>query len=194
MKTIIEQIGPQGLVDYANVPIAFRVETILQVDPATCDLGGIGLCEAEVEEPYIKDYDAGDNAGPLTWPDKFDVSSWVFFLALDGSSPVGAATVAFDTPGVHMLAGRKDLAVLWDIRVTPKLRRSGIGRQLFHKAVDWARRHGCTQLKIETQNINTPACRFYFKQGCHLGEINRYAYVATPEVAHEVQLMWYLDL
>ena len=50
------------------------------------------------------------------------------------------------------------------------------------------------QVKIETQNVNVPACRFYSKQGCHLGEYNRYAYVGRPEVAREVMLVWYLNI
>ena len=93
-----------------------------------------------------------------------------------------------------MLVGRKDLAVLWDIRVHPDRRRSGIGTQLFKHAVKWAQSRGCTQLKIETQNINVPACEFYVKQGCHLGEINRYGYAGHQDVQHEVMLIWYLDL
>jgi len=46
-------------------------------------------------------------------------------------------------------------------------------------------------LKVETQNINVPACRFYEKQGCHLSSINRNAYKAFPE---EVELIWSLAL
>lgn len=194
MTTMIQEVGPERLADYAKVSITFTVETAFEIDPATGGLGGIGLREVEIGEPYIKDYDDFENAGPLTWPGKYDVGNWVFFLALEESHPVGGATVAFNTPGVYMLAGRKDLAVLWDIRVVPELRRRGIGRNLFREAVRWARRHECRQLKIETQNVNAPACRFYSKQGCHLGEINRYAYATTPQVAREVQLIWYLDL
>jgi len=49
-------------------------------------------------------------------------------------------------------------------------------------------------MKIETQNVNVPACRFYQRMGAHLGEIRCYAYAAVPAVAHEVMLNWYLDL
>ena len=51
----------------------------------------------------------------------------------------------------------------------------------------------CTHLKIETQNINVPGCRFYASQGCRLGEINQFGY-ADPRVSHETMLVWYLDL
>jgi hypothetical protein len=50
---------------------------------------------------------------------------------------------------------------------------------------------GCFRLKVETQNINVPACRFYVKQGCVLGAIHRFAY---PEFPDEAQLLWYKDL
>ena len=86
---------------------------------------------------------------------------------------------------------RDDLAVLWDIRVHPELRRTGIGSQLFRSAVEWARQKGCKQLKVETQDINVPACRFYAAQGCELRTVNPDAY---PDLPHETQLLWYLHL
>jgi hypothetical protein len=60
--------------------------------------------------------------------------------------------------------------------------------------VDWSRERKCTHLKIETQNVNVPACRFYAKQGCRLGAIDRYGYAGHPQVGHETMLIWYLDL
>ena len=194
MDIKVEEIARSNLEEYAQIPIAFTVDSVLRVESVSGELGGLRLVEEEVMRPYVKDYDAYENAGPLSWPRKFDIRNWAFFLSHSASWPVGGAAVAFNTPGVHMLAGRKDLAVLWDIRVHPDIRRSGLGTRLFGRAADWARERGCRQLKIETQNVNVPACRFYAKQGCHLGEINRYAYAGNPEVAHEVMLIWYVDL
>ena len=99
--------------------------------------------------------------------------------------------IAYDTPGVDMLEGRSDLAVLWDIRVFQGARSQGVGTQLFTAAEQWARRRGCRTMKIETQNINVPACRFYAHMGCTLGVINRYAYT---HIENEVQLIWYKEL
>jgi GNAT superfamily N-acetyltransferase len=99
--------------------------------------------------------------------------------------------VAFDTPTVEMLEGRRDLAVLWDIRVAPEARGQGVGAALFGAAAAWAAARGCRQLKVETQNVNVPACRFYASQGCVLAAIHRFAYPGLP---HEVQLLWYRDL
>jgi hypothetical protein len=64
-----------------------------------------------------------------------------------------------------MLAGRKDLALLWDIR--------------------------CRRLMVETQNINVGACRFYERKGCMLRTVRRGAY---PQLPQEIQLRWFMDL
>ena len=194
MELEIEIVGPERLVDYARIPIAFEVTRRLSVDLLDNGIRGIRLREEQVLPPYVKDYDASPEGGPDRWVDRFDTSNFVVFLATEGRSHVGGATLVHSTPTVHMLAGRRDLAVLWDIRVLPGRRRDGIGTMLFNKASEWARSRGFKALKIETQNINLPACRFYLKQGCRLGEINRYAYASDPSVAHEVMLVWYLEL
>jgi GNAT superfamily N-acetyltransferase len=190
----IVDVGADRLADYADVPIAFQVESILKVDLVDGGLGGARLTDIEIAPAYIKDYDAGPDGGPLSWPKKFDIKNFGLFLALDGDRPVGAAAAVYDTPDIHMLCGRRDMAVLWDIRVRPEDRRKGVGARLFEHAARWARAKNCRLLKIETQNVNVPACRFYSGMGARLGEINRYAYAGHPGVAHEVMLVWYLDL
>lgn len=72
----------------------------------------------------------------------------------------GRATIAFNTPGLRLLEGRRDLSVLWDIRVAPDARGKGIGSALFERVEVWAKANGCCQLKVETQNINVRACDF----------------------------------
>jgi ribosomal protein S18 acetylase RimI-like enzyme len=99
--------------------------------------------------------------------------------------------IAFNTVMVSMLEGRTDLAVVWNIRVAPELRGQGVGSALFQAAEGWARQRGCRQLKVETQNNNVTACRFYVSQGCVLKAINPAAY---PQFADETQLLWYKDL
>ncbi len=107
---------------------------------------------------------------------------------------IGGLTLAYKTPGVYMLEDRDDLTVVWDIRVLSEYRYQGIGTILFQKAIEWARDKHCTQLKVETQNVNEPACRFYVKQGCKLGGLNRFAYQEDPLTREEVQLLWYLNI
>ena len=189
----IQQIISDRLNEYASVPIRFEVRACFKVEPVEGGLGGIHLVEERCE-PYIKEYDSDEDSGPLGWPRRFDVSNWVFFLAEEDGVPVGAAAVAWNTAGVNMLEGRADIACLWDMRVRPEQRRKGVGARLFQSAADWARIKGCKRLKIETQNINVPACRFYAHMGAHLGQIHRYAYDSEPQLAHETMLIWYLDL
>ncbi len=193
MPVTITQVGPDRLALYASVPIAFRVESVLEVHAVDGGLGGLALRETPVETPYVKDYDDVQPERPSRWLQRFDVSNWAFFIAFEDDRPVGAATVAFNTPNVDMLEGRTDLAVLWDFRVHPDRRGRGIGTALFDRAAEWARERGCREMKIETQNINVRACRFYAARGCRLGAIVQGAYT-DPAIAHEAMLLWYLDL
>ncbi len=191
MSIQIIEIGPERLGEYASIPIKVEVKSTLQVELVAGGMGGMLLHQIPVERPYIKDYDAYGEI-PTDWPKLFDVTNWGFFLAMDRERKAGAAAVAFDTSGISMLEGRHDLAVLWDLRTHPKYR--GVGIPLFRCAAEWSRKRGCQQMKIETQNVNVPACRFYQRMGCQLGEIRRFGYAAIPAVAHEMMLNWYLDL
>ena len=188
----IRQGNAELLAQYATVSIAFEVRSILEPVLIDDGLGGILLHEKAIDPPYVKDYD--EEESPIHWPRRFDMRQWVVMLAVEDDEPVGGAAVAYHTPGFDLLDGRSDLAAVWDLRVQPDRRGRGIGKQLIDAVVDWARQHECRQIAIETQNVNVPACRFYQRCGCRLGEINRYTYVTIPKVAHEVMLVWYLDL
>jgi GNAT superfamily N-acetyltransferase len=187
---IIEQ-SAFDLTEYGRLPISFTVDRVLEVTPIDNGLGGLIFTEARVEAPYVKDYDALEGNAPCFWRQRFDVSRWGVITALVRGELVGGAVLAFATDGLDMLEQRTDLAVLWDLRVHPDFRRRGVGQSLFHAALAWAHVRGCRQIKIETQNINVAACRFYAKQGCILGGIRRQAYVSFPT---EVQLFWFKDL
>lgn len=194
-KYEIREAGPECLHTYAKIPISFTVNSILRVKLIEQGLGGFKLIEEKVA-PCIKDYDRLELAGqgPLAWEKEFDLRTWGFLIAFSHETPYGAATVALRTPGVQMLEGRQDLAVLWDLRVHPQRRGKGIGKRLFKHAMAWAKARGCTQMKIETQNINVPACRFYAHMGCDLGAIHRYAYHGNPDLVKEIMLLWFIDL
>ena len=198
MSVKIDKVGINDLPIYASISIAFKVESIYRIEVVAPGLGGFRLVEEQVDPPYLKDYDTAGCDGtpetPLDWPGLFDTTNWGFFLAYAGDQPVGGAALALHSAGVNMLEDRQDLAVLWDLRVRPEFRGQGIGRELFRHSAGWAKSQGCRQLKIETQNVNVPACRFYARQGCTLGGINRFGYAGCPSVAHEAMLLWYLDL
>ena len=172
---------------YCAIPMAFRVESRfiprLQAD------GKWELNEESVDEPYIKDCDK-DNS-PHEWAHRFNLSKWVVLSAYESDVRVGGAIIAFDTPAIHMLEGRSDLPVIWDIRVDPDARHKGIGSQLFAEAIKWATARGCSEIEIETQNINVPACKFYTRMGCELRDALPDAYPTHPE---ETQFLWYREL
>lgn len=178
-----------NLEDYARIRLSFEVRRVLDVVPLDNGLGGLTLSERKLRTPYLKDYDAIEN--PHQWTRSFDISNWGFFVARSDGLRVGGATVAFDTAGLTMLEDRGDIAVLWDIRVAAEARGQGVGMALFQAAEEWAVTQRCRRLKVETQTINVPACRFYAKQGCVLGAIHRFAY---PDFPDEAQLLWYKDL
>jgi GNAT superfamily N-acetyltransferase len=167
-----------ALAEYARVSIAFEVRVVLDVVDGAPDFA---LSERRLKTPYVKDYDALDG-GPARWPERFDLSRWRLFAARMDGQRVGGAAVALQA---------EDSATLWDLRVSTAARRRGVGAALFAAAARWARAHGCRHLKVETQSINAPACRFYQAQGCVLGAIHHGAY---PECPDEVQLLWYMDL
>ncbi|MEO7501230.1 MAG: GNAT family N-acetyltransferase, partial [Gemmatimonadaceae bacterium] len=149
------------------------------------------LTERAVAEHRIKDYDAIAGEDPATWRARFDLSNWTIFAAHSEGRQVGGAVVVFRSPGVDMLEGRDDLAVLWDIRVAPDVRGKGVGTALLRAAESGAAANGATSMKVETQNINVPACRFYSRHGYILHAAIPRAY---PDFPDETQLLWYKAL
>lgn len=193
MNIDILPVTLESLTEYSTVPITFQVESKFSVEQFKDSLG-FRLREEKVAPSYVMDYDVIDGEGPTRWLKRFDITAWRLFMAKQGGDLIGGAVIAISTPHLFMLDDREDLAVLWDIRVKPDFRHSGIGTKLFGKAALWANSKGCNQLKVETQNVNVPACRFYAKQGCHLGGINLYHYTQNPLTIDHVMLLWYLDL
>ena len=177
--------------EYADIPIAFEVSEIFDVAAEPDGSGRFALHARHLPLPYVKDYDLIAGEGPAQWAQRFDVSKWGFFSAFSAGERVGRAAVAYDTPALDMLEGRRDLAVLWDIRVVPSVRRRGVGAALFDATVTWASDRGCRQLRVETQNVNVPACRFYAHRGCVLGAAHRGIYPGLPD---EIQLWWFKNL
>jgi GNAT superfamily N-acetyltransferase len=178
------------LEEYGRIPIAFEVNSVFDLEESGSRPDFV-LTERQLKVSYTKDYDAIEGERPSQWSRRFSTANWGVFAARLQGQLVGGAVVAFNTPGMGMLADRKDLAVLWDIRVAPEARGKGIGSALFNAAENWARSKGCRTIKVETQNINVAACRFYRRQGAILTEVNRNAYTQLPD---EIQLVWYKDL
>ncbi|MDD5529437.1 MAG: GNAT family N-acetyltransferase [bacterium] len=180
-------IQPGQLNEYSKISGAFKVSAVLRINHLENGLNGIKIYEENIANPFIKDYDKYEK--PTEWKDKWNLENWGLFVAQnDTNETIGGVVIAYDTPEIHMLEGRKDLTVLWDIRVQPEYRGKGIGKLLFNKAVEYTKEKNCKIIKIETQNNNVDACEFYSKQGCCLEGIHYGVYKEFPD---EIQLLWY---
>ncbi|MEA4823383.1 MAG: GNAT family N-acetyltransferase [Clostridiaceae bacterium] len=180
---------------YDLIPMLVHVSSYYRIDKVNRGLGGFTLVETPVE-PFVKDFDDDEPIHNFAsrQAERFDITNWGFFMAFDKEQAIGGAIVASRTKEVNMLSGRDDLAVLWDIRVNDTHKRRGVGQALFDLAVEWACKEGLVQMKIECQNNNVPAVKFYHKQGAILSAIDEYAYYNDPQYRHEAQLMWFLNL
>ncbi|MEA4890796.1 MAG: GNAT family N-acetyltransferase [Clostridiaceae bacterium] len=174
---------------YDSIEMKVHVKAIYEV--IIEDLSGISFHKTAVE-PYVKDFTFWEKYS--RWKTEFDISNWHFYVAFDEDYPIGGAALCHKTPQIHMLDGREDLGVLWDIRVDSMYKHHGIGQCLFDRVRENAKALGLKQLKIECQNNNVPAVNFYLKQGAHIGAINKYAYYKEKYISDEVQLLLYLDL
>ncbi len=209
MNLKFEEVGLKHLEEYSKISSYFYVDYIYKLKKVNRGLGGILFEKTKINgkkdeniienkslywdeqiSKYIKNYDLEENI--FNWKEDFGMENWGVFIAYDGDIPIGGANIAFNTKGVNMLSGRKDMTVLWDIRVIDKYKGKGIGSKLFEKAVQWSKDRKCIQMKIETQNINANACEFYKNKGAVLSIIDEYAYYG--ECDGEVQLIWYKNL
>lgn len=186
-----KEIDESYLEEYDRIPMLIYVKSIFKVEKIENGLGGILLKEIPVSE-YVKDLGVYEKAAKYS--QEFDISNWAFFMAFDNELPIAAVTVASKSNNVNMLDGRDDMSVLWDIRVNERYKQQGVGTKLFSLAVEWSRLNGLKQMKIECQNNNVQACKFYHKHGAVLGKLDQYAYYKDINIRNEVQLIWYLDL
>ena len=185
------EINEDYFEQYDTIPMLVPVRSILALKKIENGLGGILLEETPVKE-YIKDL--GAYAKAAEYADEFDITNWGFFMSFDGEKPIGAATIVAKPKDPRLVDGRDDLCLLWDLRVDDRYKQQGVGTSLLNMAVEWSRAKGYQQMKIECQNNNVQACKFYQKHGAVLGKIDEYAYYTEAAIKHEVQLVWYLDL
>ena len=191
MQIEIAVQGADALGTYASIPIAYRIVEVLDPDSPSDSRCLLPFTTRLLDTPVIKDYDAEPGNHPLDWPARFDVRGWGILAARSGERRVGGAIIVARSPDIEMLEGREELALLWDLRVSPTERNRGVGTALLAAGESWARARGARELKVETQNTNVPACRFYASHGFRLRAVRRGAY---PELPNEVQLLWYKDL
>ena len=198
MTVEVREDESRDWVGYASVPIAFTVRAILRVESLGASersgaerspsVSPVHLETRPISPAYAKDYDREPGEHPTDWPRRFDVARWGVLVARAEGRRVGGAVIAVQTePSLDLLRDHPTGALLWDIRVAPTARGHGVGRALFHAAERWVSARGFTELVVETQDTNVPACRFYARMGCTVEAIVPGAY---PTLPHETQLLW----
>jgi GNAT superfamily N-acetyltransferase len=80
-------------------------------------------------------------------------------------------------------------ALLWNLMIDLDYRGQGLGRRLWHRAVEFAQQSEVRAIMIETQNTNIPACKFYARMGCQLIGMNELFYTNDGQNT-EIALFW----
>lgn len=142
-------------------------------------------------EPFWKDYDEVLEDRPSAFRLRFDTSEWGFLLGTIRDKAICGAILAYRCNGFDLLEGRDDLVHIVDFRVHPDFRGHGLGQGLWAECVRWSSSRGAIELRVETQDVNVPACRFYSAMGCRLLSADPLGYGCDVD---EAKLIWGLML
>ena len=115
------------------------------------------------------------------------MSRWIFFAAYRGALRLGGAVLVHDDPAIELLRDGPTCGLLWDLRVAPEWRGVGVGAALLDAVERAAMRNVLRAVRVETQQINVAACRFYQRHGYRLERATAGVYERLPD---EIQLLW----
>lgn len=148
-----------------------------QASPASQSAFAFELRETPVDLPLYKDYGAYQRT--LEAVEERLASVQGGYVALADGQVAGVILLNIEE--------WRAVARIEDIIVGRLFRRYGIGTLLLNCAADWARKHGCWAILLETQNVNYPAIRFYLRNGLEVWGISQHFYPPGP-VEHEVAI------
>lgn len=84
-------------------------------------------------------------------------------------------------------------AYVEDLEVAAAHRGQGVGTALIQKAIQWAKDRSLAGVRLETQDNNLMACRFYLKHGFQIGGVNYLRYHILPAPKNrEAAVFFYL--
>lgn len=106
-------------------------------------------------------------------------------VAEEGESLIGCAAASYEAWNRRV--------VVTHLYVDRASRRRGTGSRLLDEIRRYARRIGARCLWIETQNVNTPAIRFYQEYGCTLSGLD-ISHYDPQEVRDHIALFYTLQL
>jgi streptothricin acetyltransferase len=129
---------------------------------------------------FIKKYPERDRQ--YDYSDYIDNPNRAIYLAYHGERAVGQ---------IILSTSWNNYALIEDIRVDISYRKQGIGTRLIGYAKEWAKQRGLAGLRLETQNNNIRACRFYESCGFHIGGFDQILYKGIQDDTIEVALYYY---
>lgn len=164
------KVEPLNERDYASVPMHIEgcsIYRLLKVSPLTWSFKK----ESQVPFRYTV-----DDENPSAWRKEISMRNFTMVGFREGDRPVAAMSLVHDNPTVRMLDGRKDVLLIWDLRVHPDHKRKGYGKALIDFARLKAKELKVNHLRLETQNTNPKALEFYLAMGFELIHIREHAY------------------
>ncbi|MFW9914028.1 MAG: GNAT family N-acetyltransferase [Candidatus Thorarchaeota archaeon] len=173
----IEQISSENLNDFYRIDNSFKVSSVIELSMVQ---GEIQYEVKEVAESWEKKYDEIRDFDPAS---VIDSETAVIFLAYIEDEIAGK---------IVLKKHWNNFAHIEDIAVDRSFRRQGIGKQLLHRAIRWAREKNFPGISLETQDVNVGACRLYESCGFHIGGFDKSLYKAIDKSKDEVAIYWYL--
>jgi len=135
------------------------------------------LVETRIDPPHYHDY--REYEGTLAGVETRLRNTGGGYVALADGQVVGAVLINIEE--------WRSVARISDVLVGRQFRRYGIGSLLLSCASDWARKHDCWAIILETQNVNYPAIQFYLRNGLTIWSIHRHFY--PPGISeHEIAI------
>ena len=127
--------------------------------------------------PYEKKYSdpSADNVG-------LHEKSDIIFLAYRDSELAGQVSISR-----HW----NNFAHINNLVVDHRVRRSGVGKKLVLRAIEWSVEQSLAGLMLETQTNNVPACELYESCGFALKGFDGSLYVGLGNGNNEIALFWY---
>ncbi|GGH84686.1 ribosomal protein S18 acetylase RimI-like enzyme [Pullulanibacillus pueri] len=116
----------------------------------------------------------------LNWESYINQEDKVIFMAYLGKACIGQ---------IRLVKQWNKYAYIENIAVCQSHRKSGVGRQLFNKAEEWAKKKQLLGLSLEAQDDNLAACRFYIKNGMVLGGVDTMTHAFNKNI--DKALYWY---
>lgn len=133
----------------------------------------------KLPRPYVKDFRAGFSTQNVERYQEI-LQEGLSLGAWQGDQLVGV--------GIAGAEAWNHTLWIWEFHIQPAFHGQGIGRRLMDAMADAGRSAGMRTLRVETQNTNVPAIRFYRSLGFHIEGIDVSFYSNDDLTSGEVAL------